>query len=677
MSSLVQVVLDFPQRWADGAYTYSVPPEWTELLQAGSVVLAPFGNRELRGVVTELDVRPPEDATRVKPLLALLRAEPLWRDELRELSDFLTRTYACTRAEAFTATLPSVVVKRVLDPPKRARKSRATVGLGEDGARRPELTTEQAAAVAAVAEARARGGTLLLEGVTGSGKTEVYLHAVEQTLAAGRSAIVLVPEVSLTPQAIDRYRGRLGDGVALLHSALGAPERAQQWLRLYRGEARVALGTRSAVFAPLTDVGLIVLDEEHDASYKQDSAPRYHARQVAAWRVARATARGKEAALLLGSATPCLESYNYARSGRYGHPRLTGRAGAGSLPQVEVIDLRQHRPALGSDLSRPLLLALQETLERGEQSVLLFNRRGWSRFLQCSDCGEVPQCRDCSISLTVHASPRRLLCHYCGWAYPVPNRCPSCDGTRLSPQGSGTERLEQELAARLPTARLLRMDRDTTARQGSHAELLRRFAAGEADVLLGTQMVAKGLDFPRVTTVGVIGSDQSLHLPDFRAAERCLQLLVQVSGRSGRAERPGRVFLQAWDADHPLFDYARRHDYVGFLGPELKERQEHGYPPFVRLGRLLATAPRPEQAEESLVAFRNWFAAHPLAGSGVVCLPATACPVEKIKGMHRWHLLLKARSLKDLSEILRNAMTDVKRSSAVRWAVDVDPQSLL
>jgi primosomal protein N' (replication factor Y) (superfamily II helicase) len=664
-----QVVVDAPERWADGLYTYELPPELWESAQPGCAVLVPFGKRQLTGYLIDCSAEKPAN-TEVKPVSELLSPQPVWPSELRELALWMADVYTCTLAEAFQTVVAPSILRRLLKPPRKRARRPTVQGLGET-LRVHQLNDDQAAAVSLLAQTLQTGGTVLLEGITGSGKTEVYLHAIERALAAGSGAIVLVPEVALTPQAIDRYRGRLGEKVALLHSQLGDAERAEQWQLLHSGQARVALGTRSAVFAPVQDLGLIIIDEEHDNSYKQDSTPRYHARQVAAWRSER---RKPGCGLVLGSATPCLETYSWARRGHYGHARLTSRAAGTPLPPVELIDLRQHRLQGRSDLSRPLVAALEGTLDRGEQAVLLFNRRGFSRYLQCQDCGEALQCPHCSICLTVHQAPPRLLCHYCGHQRRPPDTCSACGSNHLAPKGSGTERLEEEVAQRVRGASVLRMDRDTTGRQGAHGDILRRFANREANILLGTQMVAKGLDFPSVTLVGVVGADHGLHLPDFRAAERTLQLLIQVAGRSGRGTLAGRTILQAFDADHPVFGFARRHDYAGFLAEEVEQRRILRYPPFCRLARLLISGEDPQQVQTSLAVFQSWFSG---VSSDVEMIGPAPCPVEKIKGMFRFHFLFKARKVKDLSEILRNALRQCKRSSSVRWTVDIDPQNLL
>jgi len=666
-----QVVISNTHRWSEGHFTYLLPEELQGQVCEGSAVLVPFGDTETVGFVVRLFEQPPELDAPLKSIHEVVAGGPLWTSELLELSYWMSEFYACSLGEAMQAVVPPVIVRRHLRPVRGRERSQAEAGLGQGSPRHP-LNLEQAEAVQAIGRARTDRQTLLLEGITGSGKTEVYLSALEHVLEAGSTAIVLIPEISLTPQAIDRYLGRLGDRVAVLHSQLGETRRTREWQRLLRGEARLALGTRSAIFAPLENLGLVVIDEEHDASYKQDQSPRYHARQVAAWRVQRSAS---PCALVLGSATPCLETYGFARTGRFRHQHLHQRAAGNALPEVDIVDLRKHRLAPGESLSVPLIVALRAALKRQEQSVLLFNRRGFCRYLQCQECGKVVHCPHCSISLTLHLQPRReLLCHYCSFQASPPDHCPACGTLQLREQGSGTERIELELRQRIPQARILRMDRDTTRRQGSHSQLLGNFARGEADILLGTQMVAKGLDFPRVTLVGVVGADQGLHLPDFRAAERTLQLLVQVAGRAGRAEHAGRVLMQVLDGSHPLMEFVQKHDYRGFLDLEMGARKELGYPPFCRLGRMVISAPKEAQVEKSAATLKDWLAQR--AGSIQVLGPAP-CPLEKLQGNYRWHFLFKARGVKELAEMLRNALRQCKRGSNVRWAADIDPQTLL
>jgi primosomal protein N' len=445
--------------------------------------------------------------------------------------------------------------------------------------------------------AGAPGETFLLHGVTGSGKTLVYIELLERVVRErGRTAVVLVPEIALTPQTVDRFRAAFGDTVAVLHSALGDGERYDAWRALRRGEKRIVVGARSAVFAPLDDVGAIVVDEEHESSYKQGESPRYHAREVA---VVRARAAG--AVVVLGSATPSLESWQNARAGKYTLLELPDRAGGARLPQVDVVDLREPGGAAGARavqsavnplagvVSPPLEAALDVRLERGEQSILLLNRRGYSAFVQCRECGDVATCPDCSISLTYHRSPERLVCHYCQHHEPVRERCARCRGATLRQKGVGTQQVERLLSERWPAARVARMDVDTTGAKWSHAEILDRVGRGEVDVLLGTQMIAKGLDFPNVTLVGVIDADTGINLPDFRASERCFQLLSQVAGRAGRGPKGGEVLIQTRVPGHHAVRCALAHDYAAFVAEELAGRREPPYPPTVRLANVVVS----------------------------------------------------------------------------------------
>src|SRR5829696_4840585 len=439
------------------------------------------------------------------------------------------------------------------------------------------------------------GHVALLHGVTGSGKTLVYLELLRRVvLEEGKSAIVLVPEIALTPQTVDRFRAVFGDQIAVLHSALSDGERYDAWLALRRGEKRIAVGARSAIFAPLRDLGAIVVDEEHESSYKQGEAPRYHAREVA---IVRARAEG--AVVVLGSATPSLESWSNAQSGKYELLTLPERAGVARLPKVAVVDLRADQPkrppsdnaageaAFSYAIGPALAHALRQRLDRSEQTILLLNRRGYAAFVQCGTCGDVATCPNCSISLTYHRTPERLVCHYCQHAEPLQDKCPRCGGARMRQRGLGTQQVERMLVERFPTARVARMDVDTTSGKWAHTEILDRVAAGEVDILLGTQMIAKGLDFPNVTLVGVIDADVGINLPDFRASERCFQLLSQVAGRAGRGPKGGKVLIQTRVPSHHAVRCALTHDYRTFVKEELEGRINPPYPPNVRLVNIV------------------------------------------------------------------------------------------
>lgn len=422
--------------------------------------------------------------------------------------------------------------------------------------------------------------TFLLHGVTGSGKTEVYIHAIRNVLDQGRSAIVLVPEISLTPQTVRRFAAVFGNTFAVLHSRLSDRERLQAWTELHNGTLRLVIGARSAVFAPVKDLGMIIIDEEHDASYKQeDPAPRYHARDVAIMRAHRTNA-----VVVLGSATPSMSTFNSATQGKFSLLELPNRPFAHSQPKVHLIDLRQYRSAMRGPLAIPLYLAIKERLERNEQSMLLYNRRGFSNYLQCPSCGDIPECPSCSVSLTYHRPYNQLRCHYCGYSTIAPKVCKHCDAKEeLLFSGSGTQHVEEQIADLFPEARILRMDQDTTRGKHAHERLLGSFARGEADILVGTQLVAKGLDFPNLTLAGVVNADTELAFPSYRSSERMFQLLTQFSGRPGRADKAGEVFLQTLKPEHPAFQWIVRHDYHGFAQQELPQRAYLKYPPFSRL----------------------------------------------------------------------------------------------
>ncbi|MEO6528839.1 MAG: primosomal protein N' [Gemmatimonadaceae bacterium] len=533
------------------------------------------------------------------------------------------------------------------------------------------------------------GHVALLHGVTGSGKTLVYLELLRRVvLEEGKSAIVLVPEIALTPQTVDRFRAVFGDQIAVLHSALSDGERYDAWLALRRGEKRIAVGARSAVFAPLRNLGAIVVDEEHEGSYKQGEAPRYHAREVA---IVRARAEG--AVVVLGSATPSLESWSNAASGKYELLTLPDRAGGATLPKVAVVDLRAERvKAAPSDIpdadaafamavSPPLAHALQLRLDREEQSILLLNRRGYAAFVQCGTCGDVATCPNCSISLTYHRTPERLVCHYCQHAEVLHVTCPRCAGARLRQRGLGTQQVERLLVERYPTARIARMDNDTTRGKWSHTAILDRVGAGEVDILLGTQMIAKGLDFPNVTLVGVIDADVGINLPDFRASERCYQLLSQVAGRAGRGPKGGEVLIQTRSPSHHAVRCAVTHDYYAFVKEELAGRAHPAYPPSLRLANVVVSGTQEEATARLATRVAAWL--HKLlakgTASGVSVIGPAPCPVERVKNRWRWHVLIKAERPQELGRVARYLVErfEVPKQFGLRLTLDRDPVALL
>jgi primosomal protein N' (replication factor Y) len=554
---------------------------------------------------------------------------------------------------------------------------------------RNAATRAQLAAIKAMTDGTP-GEVFLLHGVTGSGKTLVYLHLLRRVLKRGKGAIVLVPEIALTPQTVSRFRAIFGDLVAVLHSALSDGERYDAWLALRTGRKRIAVGARSAVFAPIPNLGAIVVDEEHETSYKQGETPRYHAREVA---IVRARAQG--AVVVLGSATPSLESWANARTGKFRLLSLPERVGGGTLPHVNVVDMRlpkaddlrsQPRPANPEALVRLVLSerlenALRDRVERREQSILLLNRRGYSAFVQCAQCGEVDACPNCSISLTYHRAPERLLCHYCQHEEPPREKCRRCGGAVLRQRGLGTQQVERILTERIPNLRIARMDVDTTSRKWSHAEILDRVERGEVDVLLGTQMIAKGLDFPNVTLVGVVDADVGINLPDFRASERCFQLLSQVAGRAGRGPKGGEVFIQTREPRHHAVRCAVEHDYAQFVRLELEGRNEPAYPPTVRLINVVFSGLREEDTMRLAESAAERIAALVAKRSdvSVTVVGPAKCPIERIKNRWRWHLMLKSNHAQSLTRVGRFLATrlDVPSKGQLRIVVDRDPVSLL
>jgi primosomal protein N' (replication factor Y) len=542
----------------------------------------------------------------------------------------------------------------------------------------------QATAIDALRAARS-GETFLLHGITGSGKTLVYIELLRTIVdERDQSAIVLVPEIALTPQTVDRFRAAFGDRVAVLHSALSDGERYDAWLALKRGEKRIAVGARSAIFAPLARLGAIIVDEEHESSYKQGEAPRYHAREVA---IVRARAEG--AIVVLGSATPSLESWVNAASGKYRLLTLPDRVGGGQLPNVEVVDIRaQQRIAPDGAPADPFRRVFSERLEdalaarltRQEQSILLLNRRGYASFIQCGDCGDVASCPHCSISLTYHRTPERLVCHYCQHVEAPRQRCPRCGGSMLRQRGLGTQQVERLVAERFPAARIARMDVDTTSGKWAHAEILDRVGRREVDILLGTQMIAKGLDFPNVTLVGIVDADVGINLPDFRASERSFQLMSQVAGRAGRGPKGGEVVIQTRVPNHHAVQCAVAHDYRTFVRKELEGREEPVYPPFIRVANVVFSGITEAATAKLALTAAAWLQQLVRRSKGTTQIVGPApCPIDRIKNRWRWHLLLKAPHPGELTKLARYFAEKfpVPGEASLRVTIDRDPVALL
>lgn len=515
--------------------------------------------------------------------------------------------------------------------------------------------------------------TFLLAGVTGSGKTEVYLQSMAQALATNRSALLLVPEISLTPQIVARVRARFGSQVAVLHSGLSAGERYDEWRRIDRGEAKVVVGARSAVFAPLKNLGIIIMDEEHESSYKQDETPRYHAREVAKWR-----AHYHHAPLVLGSATPSLESYSRAMAGNYQLLRLPQRINHQSLPPVKVIDMRPEIQQRGeTNFSTELLAAVKDRLQKGEQSILMLNRRGFSSFIMCRDCGFVLKCPNCDISLTMHLDTHTMKCHYCGHEEPIPQVCPQCHGHRIRYYGTGTEKVMLELKKIFPNARIIRMDVDTTRRKGMHEKLLHQFGTGQADILLGTQMIAKGLDFPNVTLVGVLNADTGLDLPDFRSSERTFDLLSQVSGRAGRANKRGQVLIQTFNPDNYVIRLVQQHDYQGFFNTEMHFRQMASYPPYFYTVRIMGSHEKEQVAAKLMYDIRQQLGRQ--LASDTIILGPTPRAIARLKNRYYYQIVIKYRHDERLHTLLTNIMQNSQKNipRGAELSIDPDPQYFL
>lgn len=718
-------------------FTYRVASHLQGEIDRGTRVRVPFGHRKVVGTVVEWPTARPASDVEIKSVEKVVAGARRLPPEILELTRFVADYYLCSWGEAIEAATPPAVVLRPRyavrrlpagDPAELPRRSsarrRLLESLPEDGTplplsklapaeRRavpalrargwvevvevepllpleppraardatgpaeagPPLTPPQAQAFSVLAAALSRGGyaPFLLFGATGSGKTEVYFRAAREALDRGRSVLYLVPEIGLTPLLLAQVERRFPGAAALLHSGLTRRERHATWESVRQGHKRLVVGTRSAVFAPLADLGLIVVDEEQDGSYKQEEMPRYNGRDMA---IVRGRATG--AVVLLGSATPSLESFQHARSARYRLLRLGGRVLERPLPSVRMVDMRLEYERAGeiTPLSVDLVLALRACVERGEQALVLRNRRGWAAALLCPTCGDRVTCSRCSIAMTWHRKAGRLRCHYCMAEERFPESCPSCGALQLEPVGEGTEKIEEQIQEAVPAATVERMDRDTLRKQGAHATLLGRFARGEIDVLVGTQMIAKGHDFPAVTLVGVLSADQTLGMPDFRAGERTFQLLTQVAGRAGRGERPGTVVIQAFDPEHPLLRQAATQDYEAFFDREIRYRRALAYPPLSALVKIVV-------ADKEEYNARHWatLVGEALRREGGERLriggPGPA-PIERLKGRWRHQILVRTVGRRHLIAAVDRALEATEGKVPRRAiAVDVDPYSML
>ncbi len=589
--------------------------------------------------------------------------QPMTVEELQKLANCSTGPIQLLREAGFVEARKERVMEH--------REFHAPLNSGPPLA----LSVDQRQALAHILDAlnSRQQQTILLHGITGSGKTEVYMQAIHEVLSFGRQAIVLVPEISLTPQTKQRFLQRFGE-VAVLHSRMSPVERHYHWRRIAAGDTPVVIGPRSAVFAPQPRLGLIVLDEEHDNSFKQDTLPRYHARDVALHR-----SMLEQIPLVLGSATPALESWQRARTNQFRLASLPRRIHNRPLPAVNTVDLRlsQNKFTSGS-ISRPLYQAIVETLAEKGQVILLLNRRGFSTAIQCPHCGHVISCPDCDLPLTHHLDGHKAACHYCDYQIATPPACPKCGHGGIQYTGTGTQKLEVEVAHRFPQAKIARMDSDTMRKPGSHERVLQQFRDGELDILLGTQMIAKGHDFPNVLLVGVINADTALHFPDFRAAERTFQLITQVAGRTGRGEKAGRVLVQSFSPEHPAIMAACKHDFLGFATEELLKREQYGYPPFGCLARIIMRGPDQAATEAfSETVVQRLKQAQKLAAIDCRILGPAPPPLAKLRGNYRFHALLQTRTAEPLNRLLVRATNDLKPPKEILYVIDIDPQDTL
>lgn len=729
-----EVLVKLPARQVDRVFSYRVPPRLKDLVAVGSVVEVPFNRRRLTGYVVSVISSPPPG--QLKEIACVSSREPVFDARQLALARWLAAYYLCPTVSALTA----VIGPRATRPPgwqkgvwpaapaenpgfknAPAQEKAWRVALAQPGLTRGELAAAAGVSIAAVDALVARGllvvkeykkerdsfygreggekapavflsaqqervfaeissaleagapRTFLLYGVTGSGKTEVYFRSLERVLGLGRQGIVLVPEIALTTQMIAAFQARFGGRVAVLHSRLSDGERYEQWLRLKEGEAVVALGPRSALFAPLVRPGLIIIDEEHEPSYKQEESPRYHARTVAS-----RLAEEHGAVVVLGSATPSLESFYAAEKGEYRLLRMEERIRSRPLPDVQVVDMRRELKKGNRGLfSRVLLAAIEETLARKEKVILFLNRRGYATIVVCRECGLVMKCPHCDVSLTYHTNGR-LLCHYCHYTVAAPVLCPGCRSRQVGYFGAGTQKIEQEITRLFPAARVFRLDSDTAVRKDSHRIILEEFQRGGAGILIGTQMVAKGLDIPSVTLVGVVNADLSLHMPDFRASERTFQLLTQVAGRAGRSELGGRAVIQTYQPAHYVVQAARSHDYEGFYRKEIEYRRTMGYPPFVYLARFLVSGTRAQEVEGAVNLLYGRLK-ESVRQEDIQFLGPAPAPLSRVRDRYRWHLVLKSAGI----EALRAAGEEGLKILAslpggrLRVALDIEPQNLI
>ncbi|MCQ2612044.1 MAG: primosomal protein N' [Treponemataceae bacterium] len=665
----VQAIVDTP---VNGIFTYSADPAvFSDKTPLQPFVRAEvfFGKRKTTACITKIiDKLPPETEAikdKIRPIIKIIDKEPVFDTELEKLALWISKYYLCSEGEALFSMLPSG--RRETD------SSSLTFEGDEKSFEKHTLSEEQISAVKGILNST-KGNLHYLFGQTGSGKTEVFLGAAEEVLSQGKGVIYLVPEIGLTHQVIEAVTERFGKTAAVLHSGLTGSQRLREWRRIMNREARVVIGARSAVFAPVPDLGLIIIDEEHDGSYKSGNTPRYHGRQVAIKR-----AQDLHIPLVMGSATPSAEAWQLMSEKRIEKHTLTRRLAGGKPPEIRIVDLSSPKNSkMNGTLSEELSQEIRATKNQGRQTILFLNRRGFTHFFHCNSCGFVLKCKNCSVSMTYHKKHNRLMCHYCGWSVEVPDACPECGSVDTGYNDFGTEYIESEIRTKFPDCSVDRVDTDSLGKKGDLQKKLADFREGKTDILLGTQMVAKGLNFPNLKLVGIVLADTGLNMPDFRAAERTFSLIVQVSGRAGRFFPDGKVIVQTYSPERPAISLACTTDTDGFYKQELETRQIMGFPPFSRLIRLVFRAAEEERAENSASSAAEILAKlAEQVPEPVEILGPSPCPLSMIAANHRKQVLLRAKNLKPLQWIVSTFLNQYKTPSGVYAEVDVDPINLL
>lgn len=660
-------------------FTYSIPESLANDVCPGKRVIVPFKNSEQTAYVTETHQRPV--TYKIKPIKSVLDEAPIFTDAFLSLTQRISEYYCCSWGEAIENALPKWIKhgKKAANYLKRKSKQSEKQ---ENQTAKPAFTLSkeqnEAFETIQLSMAQSHPRPILLQGVTGSGKSELYIRAIKKVLEQNKSAIVLVPEITLTEQLKIFFTGHFGNNLEILHSKLSEGERFKAWHRIKEGAANIVLGPRSAIFAPVNNLGLIVMDEEHDSSYKQETTPRYHTRQVAQWRC-----EIEAAQLILGSATPSMESMFACEQGKYIKKILSQRIDSKPMPQVMIVDLKEQMAMQKKHvvLSHIMSREIEKNLKAGEGTILLLNRRGYNSQVFCPDCAQAETCPSCEVSLTFHQEKNILVCHYCNYQKKPDEKCSHCGNKNLKFLGTGTEKLESEVARWFPKAKIDRLDTDTIKSKGSHEEILGRFRNKETDILIGTQMIAKGFDFSHVTLVGVIQADVGLILPDFRSSEKTFQLLTQVAGRAGRGSKPGRVVIQTFSPKHDAIVLARTHDTDKFYEVTKPEREKHFYPPFHQLINIIVRAPDEKKAyqfaRELRDKLREEFGARVIDKEGFEIIGPSPLPFYKLRGHYRWHVMIKQSENTETLKIIKEKVTQLKKPAKVQVAIDVDPANIL